>query len=127
MQYALGAKTQAEVGIADAPVLRETNSRPGKELCAFDLADCRIDQLAKLSTLLFRNRSQQSLNLRDAFHYESHNGNIGDSSDPGVADVLPELELPRARARKSFRVTVGQVGQFHGSPNCVNDAKATAQ
>ena len=81
-------KAQAEMCAADAPVLRETDSWAGRELGSFDLTDRRFDHLAKLPTLLFGNRSQQILNLRNAFPHESHNGNVGDASDPGVANQL---------------------------------------
>ena len=60
----------------------------GRELGSFDLTNRRINYLAKLSTLLVGDRSQQILNLRDAFPYESHNGDVRDASDPGVADEL---------------------------------------
>ena len=84
----LVAKAQAEVDAADAPVLREPDPGPRKELGGFNLTDRRINQLAKLSTLLVGNCSQQILNLRDTFPHESHNGDVGDPSDPGVADQL---------------------------------------
>jgi hypothetical protein len=64
-------------------------------LGSFDLTDRRVDQLTKLPSLLVRNRSEQVLNLGDAFSDESHNGNVGDASDPGVAD---ELEIKRCQA-----------------------------
>src|ERR1700693_998190 len=59
-------KAQAEVSTADASVLRESDSWVGRELGGFDLTCGRFDQLAKLLTLLLRDRSQQILNLRDA-------------------------------------------------------------
>src|SRR6202140_2335175 len=96
------AKTQPEVGTADAPVLRKTNPRPGRELGSFDLTNRCINQLAKLSTLLVGDRSQQILNLRDAFPHESHNGDVGDPSDPGVAD---QLEVKRCQTLRLLRIT----------------------
>ena len=76
------------MGTADAPVLRKADAGPGRELGSFDLTNRRIDHLTKLSTLLVRDRSQQILNLRDTFPHESHDGNVGDTSDPGVTDQL---------------------------------------
>jgi len=67
------------VGAADAPVLWETDPGPSQELCVFDLTDYRINQLVKLSTLLVGNRSQQILNLREAFPHESYDGDVGDT------------------------------------------------
>src|SRR5579862_4821644 len=81
-------KTQSEVCTADAPVLRETDSWVGRELGRFDLTSGGFNQLAKLLTLLFRDRSQQVLNLRNAFPHKRHNGDFGDARDPGVADQL---------------------------------------
>jgi hypothetical protein len=51
-------KAQAEVGTANAPVLRESDSWVGRELGSFDSMSGRFDQLAKLLTLLLRDRSQ---------------------------------------------------------------------
>jgi hypothetical protein len=57
-------------------------------LGCFDLTDRRFHHLAKLPSLLVRNRSQQILNFRNTFPNESHNGHIGDSGDPRVANQL---------------------------------------
>src|SRR5271169_6929106 len=51
-------KAQSEMGTADAPVLRETDSWVRRELGRFDLTGRGFDQLAKFLTLLFRDRSQ---------------------------------------------------------------------
>src|ERR1700730_8732696 len=82
------------MGAADAPVLREADSWPGMELGGFDLSGRRFHDLAKLATLILRNRSQQILDLREALSHESHNGDIGDASDPGVAN---ELQVQRGQ------------------------------
>src|ERR1035437_2434740 len=82
------------MGTADAPVLRETDSWAERELGSFNLTDRRFNQLAKLATLLIGNRSQQILNLWDALPHESHNGDVGDATDPGVAD---QLEVKRCQ------------------------------
>jgi hypothetical protein len=74
----------------------------GRELGTFDLSGGRFDQLAKLLALLLCDRSQKVLNLRDAFPHERHNGNVGDSSDPGVAD---ELEVERGQPLWLLRIT----------------------
>src|ERR1019366_2390382 len=95
-------QAQAEMGTADAPVLRETDSWAGRELGRFDLTDRRFHHLAKLATLLVGNRSQQILNLRDALPHESHNGDIGDEADPGVAD---QLEVKRCQSFGLLGVT----------------------
>ena len=42
----------------------------GRELGRFDLISVGFDQLTKLLTLLFCDRSEQVLNLRNAFPYE---------------------------------------------------------
>jgi histidinol-phosphate phosphatase family protein len=95
-------ETQTEMRAADAPVLRETNSGSKRELGRFDLTDRRFNQLAKFPTLLVGNRRQQILNLRDAFPHESHNRNIGDATDPGVAD---QLKVKRCQALWLLRIT----------------------
>jgi hypothetical protein len=89
------------VGTAEAPVLWETDPRPRQKLCGFNLTDCSFNQLAKFSALLFGNRSQQILNLRDAFPHESHDGNVGDATDPGIAD---QLEVKRCQTLGLFGV-----------------------
>ena len=57
---------------ADAPVLWEADSWVGRELRSPDLTSGRFGELAELLTLLFRDRSQQILNLRYALPHESH-------------------------------------------------------
>src|ERR1700722_14097521 len=89
------------MGTADAPVLWETDSRTGRELCPLDLANRRFHQLAKLPTLFFGHRSQQVLNLRDAFPHECHNGYLRDATDPGVAD---QLKVKRCQPLRYFRI-----------------------
>src|SRR4029077_15044981 len=84
----LVSQAQAKVCAVDAPVLRETDSWVRRKLCSFDLPSGRFDQLAKLLTLLFRDRGNQVLNLRDAFPHKRHNGDVRDARDPGVADEL---------------------------------------
>src|ERR1700688_4166588 len=81
-------EAQSEMRAANAPVLGKPDSWMRRKLCRFDLTSGRFDELPKLLTLLFRDRSQQVLNLRNAFPNKSHNGNIGDAGDPGVADEL---------------------------------------
>src|SRR5579862_2217039 len=88
-------KTQSEVCTADAPVLRETDSWVGRELGRFDLTGRGFNQLAKLLTLLFRDRSQEVLNLRNAFPHKSHNGNVRDARNPGITN---ELKVERSQA-----------------------------
>src|ERR1019366_2591514 len=90
------------MGTAHAPVLRKTDSWPRKELCSFDLTDRHFNQLAKLPTLLIGNRSQQVLNLRNPLPHESHNGDVGDTADPGVAD---ELQVKRRQSLGLLGVT----------------------
>src|ERR1039458_2301766 len=90
------------MGTADAPVLRGTEFWAGEELGRFNLTDRRFHHLVKLATLLIGNRSQQILNLRDAFPYESHNGYIGNATDPGVAD---QLEVKRCQSFGLLRIT----------------------
>ena len=51
---------------------RESDSWVRRELGSFDLTSGGFDQVAKLPTLLFRDRSQQVLNLRNSFPYERH-------------------------------------------------------
>ena len=90
------------MGTADAPVLWESDSWPRKEPGSFDLTDRRVNKLAKLLPLLFGDRSQQVLNLRDAFPHKRHNGDVGDARDPGVAD---ELKVKRGQSVGLVRVT----------------------
>src|SRR6202521_5678756 len=87
---------------ANAPVLREADSWMGRELSSFDLTSGRFDQLAKLLTLLLRDRSQQVLNLRDAFPHKRHNGDVRDACDPGVAD---QLKVQRGQPLGLVRIT----------------------
>src|SRR6202162_608205 len=107
------------MGAADAPVLREADSWVGRELGSFDLTSGRFNQLAKLLTLLFRDRSQQVLNLRDAFPHKRHNGNIGDASDPGVAD---ELKVKRSQPLGLVRITSTRGFPFQQAPRAVQMA-----
>src|ERR1700675_4421877 len=104
------------MGAADAPVLREADSWVGRELGSFDLTSGRFDQLAKLPPLLIGNRSQQILNLRDALPHESHNGDVGDASDPGVAD---ELEVKRCQPFGLLWITGTGRFPFEQTPSAI--------
>jgi hypothetical protein len=100
-------EAQAEMCTADAPVPRESDSWVRRKLGRFDLMGGGFDQLAKLLTLFFGNRSQQVLNLWNALPHKSHNGDIGDARDPGVADKLKvkrrqPLGLIRVTSTRSF-------------------------
>ncbi len=112
----LVSQAQAEVGTADAPVLRETDPWVGRKLGSFDLTSGRFDQLAKLLTLLFGDRSQQAWNLRNAFPQKSHNGDIGDSRDPGLAD---ELEIKRGQPLQTIWITGADRFPFEQTPRAV--------
>ena len=91
---------------ADAPVLRKANSRSGRELSRFDLTDGRIHDLAKLAPLLIGNRSQQVLNLRDAFSHESRSGWLMRSARSLEGRAAPSHRLhpcPSSRDRSQSR------------------------
>src|SRR5579872_3182875 len=81
-------EAQSQVCTADASVLRETDARVSRELGRFDLTDRRIHHPAKLLALLFCDRGQEVLNLRNALPHKRHNRYIGDTRDPGVANQL---------------------------------------
>src|ERR1700674_4512675 len=104
---------------ANAPVLREADSWMGRELSSFDLTSGRFDQLAKLLTLLLRDRSQQVLNLRDAFPHKRHNGDVRDACDPGVAD---ELEVKRGQSLGLLGITGTRGFPFEQTPRAVQVA-----
>src|ERR1039457_6887553 len=104
------------MGTADAPVLRESDSWPRKEPGSFDLTDRRVNKLAKLLPLLFGDRSQQVLNLRDAFPHKRYNGNIGDARDPGVAD---QLKVEGGQPLGLFRITSTGGFPFQQTPRAV--------
>src|ERR1700688_1108713 len=87
---------------ANASVLRKPDSWMRRKLCSFNLTSGRFDQLTKLLPLLFCNRSQQVLNFRNAFPNKRHNGDVGDASDPGVAD---ELKVKRRQPLGLIRIT----------------------
>src|ERR1700680_4949916 len=107
------------MGAADAPVLRETDSWVGRELGSFDLTSSRFDQLAKLLTLLLRDRSQQVLNLRNALPHKRHNGNVRDARDPGIAD---ELKVKRCQPLGLVRITATRGFPFQQTPRAVQEA-----
>ena len=94
----------------------------GRELGSFDLTNRRINYLAKLSTLLVGDRSQQILNLRNTFPHESHNGDVGDASDPGVAD---QLEVQRCQTLGLLRICV--MSRASGPPDELLGKKPSLQ
>src|SRR5580704_3965553 len=115
----LVAEAESEVRTADAPVLRETDSWVRRELGRFDLTSGSFNQLAKLLPLLFGDRSQEVLNLRDAFPHESHNGDVGDARDPGVAD---ELKVERSQPLGLIWVSSTRGLPFQQTPRAVQVA-----
>src|SRR5271169_623264 len=109
-------KAQPEVGTANTPVLRETDSWVGRKLGGFDLTSRGFDQLAKLLTLLFGDRSQEVLNLRDAFPHKRHDGHIRNPGDPGVAD---ELKVQRSQSLGLVGITRTRGLPFQQTPHAV--------
>jgi hypothetical protein len=107
------------VSAADAPVLRETDSGVRRKLGRLDLTSRGFNQLAELLTLLFRDRSQEVLNLRDAFPHKGHDGNVRDARDPGVAD---ELQIKRSQPLGLFRVTGTRGFPLEQTPRAVQVA-----
>ena len=101
---------------ADAPVLREADSRVGRELCSLDLTDRCLDHLAKLLTLLFGDRSQEILNLGEALPHKSHDGNLGNAGNPGVAN---ELKVERGEALGPIGIASTGGLPFEDSPRAI--------
>src|SRR6516164_3756868 len=73
---------------AHASVLRETDPAVGKEVTGFNLTDRGLNELAELSALVFIDRRLQVLNFGCAFSDKDDEGNVGNSSHPGITDQL---------------------------------------
>jgi hypothetical protein len=90
------------VGAADAPVLREADSGPWWKLSCFNLADRRFHDLPKFLSLVCSDGRQEILNLWEAFPHERHDGNVGDASDPGIAN---ELQIEGSQSFRLIGIT----------------------
>ena len=71
-------------------------------MAGFNLLDGCFHQLAKLPTLFFVDGCIQILNLGCALANKYHQGDIRDSSHPGIAD---QLRIKRKEAIGLFRIT----------------------
>ena len=60
----------------------------GKEVAGFNLTDRRLNELAKLSMLVFIDGRPQILNFGCAFSDKDNEGNIGNPGHPGIANQL---------------------------------------
>ena len=73
---------------AHAAILRKSDTAVRIKVTRLDLADGCFYQPAKLSPLLFRDRSPQILNLGCMLSYENYKHHLGNSTDPRIADEL---------------------------------------
>ena len=89
------------MGTADASVLWKTDPAVREKMAGFNLLNGCFHQLAKFPTLFFIDRCLQILNFGRAFANKHHQGDICDSSHPGVAD---ELWIKRQEAIGLFRI-----------------------
>jgi hypothetical protein len=69
-------ETKSQMRAAHTSVLRETDSAMGKEVAGFNLADGGLNELSKLSTLVFIDGSLQILNFGRAFSDENDESNV---------------------------------------------------
>lgn len=71
---------------AHAAVLREANPAVRWKLASFDLVDRRFDQPTELTALFLGDRGFQILDLRPLFSHEHNEGDVGNATNPGIAN-----------------------------------------
>jgi hypothetical protein len=76
----------AQLGTADAAVLGEADAAVLREMTRLDLAGCRGDKLAELLALLISDRGPKVLNFGNPLADEGDDSDVGDPTDPGIAD-----------------------------------------
>jgi hypothetical protein len=84
----LSSQAEADVRAASAGVLGKADATVGHELTGLNSLDRVLNQAAKLLSLFVGNGGGQVLNFDQSFAHEYDLGNVGDTSDPGVADQL---------------------------------------
>ena len=89
------------MGTADASVLWKTNAAVREKMAGFNLLDGGFHQLAKLPTLFVVDGCLQILNFGRGLSNKHHQGDICDSSHPGVAG---QLWIERQEAIGLFRI-----------------------
>src|SRR6201981_1123056 len=89
------------MGTADASVLWKANSAVREKMAGFNLLDGGFDQLAKLPTLFCVDGCLQILNFGRVLSNKHNQGDIRDSSHPGIAD---QLLVKRQEAIGLFRI-----------------------
>src|ERR1700740_1024881 len=73
---------------AQAAVLGKTDTAVRNKLSSFDLADRRLYEARELSTLLFRDRCSQILNLGSVLPNDHDQGYFRNPTDPGITNEL---------------------------------------
>jgi hypothetical protein len=73
-----------------------------EEVSGLDLADCSLDQLAKLPALIVIDGSFQILNFRCVLSNKHDKGNLGNVSQPGITN---ELRIERQETIGLFRIS----------------------
>jgi hypothetical protein len=80
------AQTEVDVRTAGTGVLRKPDAAVRQELRRFDPTDGIVDQPAEFLALLFGDGRSEVLDLDHALPDENDLGNIGNASNPAVAD-----------------------------------------
>jgi hypothetical protein len=84
----LPSQAEADVRAAGAGVLRKSDATVGHELTGLYSLDRVLNQAAKLLALSVGDGGSQVLDLNQPLAHEDDLGNVGDASDPRVADQL---------------------------------------
>src|SRR5580704_18480595 len=97
-------QAEPNVWAAGAGVLGKADAAVRQKLGSFDSSDGVIDQLPKLIALFVGDGGAEVLNLDQALADEDDLGDVGDASDPGVAD---ELRIEHEEPGGFFGVAAG--------------------
>jgi hypothetical protein len=90
------------MGAAHTPVLRKSDAAVREELSRLDLIDRRLDQLAKLSALIFVDGGLHILNFRRVFPHKDDQRNLRNVGHPGITN---ELRVESQKTIGLFRVS----------------------
>lgn len=96
------SQAEPHIGAADAGILWKADTPVGQKVCRLDSTDCVFYQGAKLLALFVRYRGPEILNLNKALANENDLGDIGNPSNPGVAD---KLRIQRQQTVRLFGVS----------------------
>jgi hypothetical protein len=97
----LTIEAQPQVRAACASVLRETNAAVREELSCLDLIDRSLNQLAKLSALIFVDGRLQVLNFGCVFPNKDDERNLRNAGHPGITN---ELRIESQKTLGLFRI-----------------------